>query len=87
MDSWNNRPARVTRRLPGWRQSCAGQSVARLMSGGRPVPTAATTPWTDVRASVAPPRELAKWCAGALVLVLPGSFVVLALLWLYRRWS
>ena len=28
---------------------------------------------------------LAKWCAGALVLVLPGSFVVLVLLWLYRR--
>lgn len=28
---------------------------------------------------------LTKWCAGALVLVLPGSFVVLVLLWLCRR--
>lgn len=32
-----------------------------------------------------PPRTMAKWCAGALVLLLPGSFVVLAVLWLYRR--
>lgn len=31
------------------------------------------------------PRTLAKWCAYALALSLPGSFVVLALLWLYRR--
>jgi len=31
------------------------------------------------------PRALAKWCACALVLLLPGSFVVLPLLWLYRR--
>ena len=30
-------------------------------------------------------RTLAKWCACALVLLLPGSFIVLALLWLYRR--
>ena len=31
------------------------------------------------------PRTLVKWCACALVLLVPGSFVVLALLWLYRR--
>ena len=30
-------------------------------------------------------RTFARWCAYALVLVLPGSFEVLALLWLYRR--
>jgi len=31
--------------------------------------------------------QIAKWCAYALVLLLPGSFVVLALLWLYRRYA
>ena len=31
--------------------------------------------------------HVAKWCAYALVLLLPGSFVVLALLWLYRRYA
>jgi hypothetical protein len=30
-------------------------------------------------------RSLAKWCGCALVLLLPGSFVVLALLWILRR--
>ncbi len=29
-------------------------------------------------------RTLATWFACALMLLLPGSFVVLALLWLYR---
>jgi hypothetical protein len=33
-----------------------------------------------------PPREMAKWCAYTLVLLAPGSFVVLPLLWLGRRW-
>lgn len=33
-----------------------------------------------------PPREAAKWCAYALVLLAPGSFVVLPLLWLSRQW-
>jgi hypothetical protein len=33
-----------------------------------------------------PPREMAKVCAYGLVLLLPGSFVVLPLLWLSRRW-
>lgn len=31
-----------------------------------------------------PLRTLAIWCACVLALLLPGSFVVLALLWLYR---
>ena len=31
------------------------------------------------------PRELAKWCAYALLLLAPGSFFVLPLLWLVRR--
>ncbi len=33
-----------------------------------------------------PPREMAKVCAYGLALLLPGSFVVLPLLWLSRRW-
>jgi hypothetical protein len=33
------------------------------------------------------PREMAKVCAYGLVLLLPGSFVVLPLLWLGRRWT
>ena len=32
-----------------------------------------------------PPRTFGKWCACALVLLMPGSFEVLTLLWLYRR--
>jgi len=32
----------------------------------------------------APPRKLAKWCAYALVLLAPGSFVVLPVLCLVR---
>lgn len=35
---------------------------------------------------VAPsPRELMKWCAYALVLLTPGSFVVLPVLWVIRH--
>jgi len=30
------------------------------------------------------PREIAKWCVYALVLLAPGSFVVLPVLWLIR---
>ena len=33
-----------------------------------------------------PPREIAKWCSYAIVLLAPGSFVVLPLLWLARHW-
>ena len=32
-----------------------------------------------------PPRTFGKWCGYALVLLMPGSFEVLTLLWLYRR--
>jgi len=32
----------------------------------------------------APSREIGKWCVYALVLLAPGSFVVLPLLWLAR---
>ena len=30
------------------------------------------------------PRELTKWCAYALLLLAPGSFLVLPVLWLVR---
>ena len=39
---------------------------------------------TEVTAML-PPRTFANWCVYALVLLMPGSFEVLALLWLYRR--
>ncbi len=40
------------------------------------------------RPLIAPsPRELTKWCAYALVLLTPGSFVILPVLWLVRRWQ
>ena len=32
----------------------------------------------------APPPELRKWCAYALILLVPGSFVVLPVVWLVR---
>jgi len=35
--------------------------------------------------AVPTPRELTKWCAYALLLLAPGSFVVLPVLWLVRR--
>ena len=31
-------------------------------------------------------RAIAKWCAGAVVLFMPGTLIVLALLWLARRY-
>jgi hypothetical protein len=31
-----------------------------------------------------PPRDLVKWCTGGLLLLMPGSFVVLPLWWLGR---
>lgn len=33
----------------------------------------------------ASPREFRKWCAYALLLLMPGSMLVLPLLWLFRR--
>jgi hypothetical protein len=40
------------------------------------------------RRPIAPsPRELWKWCAYALILLAPGSFVVLPLLWLARQFG
>jgi len=30
------------------------------------------------------PQELKKWCAYALVLLVPGSFVILPVFWLVR---
>jgi len=34
-----------------------------------------------------PPREIARWGVYALLLLAPGSFVVLPLLWLARTWA
>ncbi len=33
------------------------------------------------------PREFGKWCAYALVLLVPASFVVLAVFWLVREYG
>ena len=30
--------------------------------------------------------RLGKWCAGALLVLLPGSFLALPVVWLVRRW-
>jgi hypothetical protein len=38
-------------------------------------------------AKTAQVRGVAKWCACALLLLAPGSFVVLPLLWLARHWT
>ena len=38
-------------------------------------------------AKAAQARGIAKWCACALILLAPGSFVVLPLLWLARYWT
>src|SRR4029077_5171388 len=34
-----------------------------------------------------PARDMAKWCACALILLAPGSFVIVPLLWLARQWT
>jgi hypothetical protein len=39
------------------------------------------------RLIAATPRELVKCCAYALILLTPGSFVVLPLLWLIRQFG
>ena len=33
-----------------------------------------------------PSAQLGKWCACALLLLAPGSFLVLPILWIVRRW-
>ncbi len=30
--------------------------------------------------------ELGKWCACALLLLVPGSFIALPVIWIVRRW-
>ena len=37
------------------------------------------------RLKAATPQELGKWCVYALVLLTPGSFIALPLLWLLNR--
>jgi hypothetical protein len=32
-----------------------------------------------------PPREIARWCGYAFLLLAPGSFVILPVLWLARH--
>lgn len=32
-----------------------------------------------------PPREITKWCGYVLLLLAPGSFVILPVLWLVRQ--
>ena len=34
-----------------------------------------------------PPREITKWCGYILLLLAPGSFVILPVLWLVRQAS
>jgi hypothetical protein len=36
------------------------------------------------RLIASPPRNLGKWCAYLLILLTPGSFIVLPVLWLVR---
>jgi len=38
-------------------------------------------------AKTAQARGIAKWCACALLLLAPGSFVVLPVLWFARYWA
>jgi hypothetical protein len=38
-------------------------------------------------ARTATAREMAKWCACVLILLAPGSFVIVPLLWLARQWT
>jgi hypothetical protein len=35
----------------------------------------------------APAGEWAKWCAFALILLTPGSFVIVPVVWLARQWA
>jgi hypothetical protein len=41
--------------------------------------------FSGVRGRWPQPRDLACWCACALVLLAPGSFVIVPLVWLVRR--
>jgi len=38
-------------------------------------------------AKTAQARGIAKWCACALILLAPGTFVVLPVLWFARYWA
>lgn len=41
----------------------------------------------DFRGRLPQPRALAKGCAVTLLFLLPGSFIVLPLLWFFQRWA
>jgi hypothetical protein len=36
------------------------------------------------RVIASPPRSLSRWCGYALILLTPGSFIVLPLFWLLK---
>lgn len=54
------------------------QRVARPGSSNEP---------RDFHGRLPQPRALVKWCACTLLLLLPGSLLVLPLLWFFQRWA
>ena len=79
------RLTRWMRGLPGPYRRYAGHDGGTTATSGKGKVKLMTDSWADVGCPVPQPHRLARWCAGALVLLLPGSFIILALLWLCRR--
>jgi hypothetical protein len=82
---WHNRPARVARMLLGLRNACAGHRIGTLAVAAGGAFRLATPPAVNFRGGMQQRHAFAKWCAGALVLMMPGSFAIVALLWIFRR--
>src|SRR5262245_43891923 len=70
-------------RRPRGRKQSALRAATRVALRSE---TEAETEMFDL-AKTAQARAIAKWCACALLLLAPGSFVVLPLLWVARQWS
>jgi len=80
-----DRPTRVTRTLLGWHRSGAGHragTLATRVGGALRIVTASPV---TAGGRMAQWHAFAAWCAGGVVLLLPGSFVVLAVLWICRN--
>ena len=66
-----------------------GRKQSALRTATRAAPRSETEAETEMfdLAKTAQARGIAKWCACALLLLAPGSFIVLPLLWVARQWS
>jgi hypothetical protein len=80
-------PAYPPSSLPAWRGNCNGHGRMPPAIGGAGARVAPASIRADGESRRLRARAIAKWCAGTVVLFMPGTLLVLALLWLARRYA